>query len=70
MAFQQEVTIANCQWSSHMSCMCYDVVIEKNGSLKWSDGDRQVVRGILRNGKFKFIIPLAAIPLRLFSNFS
>ncbi len=61
MGFQQEVTITNCWWTDNLTTMYCDVVIEKNGSLKRFDGDRQTVRGILYIGKFKFIILFANV---------
>jgi hypothetical protein len=61
MIFQQEVSITNCWWTHNLTTMYYDVAVEKNGSLKRFDGDRQTVRGILYTGKFKFIIPYANV---------
>ena len=61
MGFEQEITIANCWWTPNLTCMYYDVVINKKGSLKRFDGDNQIVRGILYEGKFKFIIPFANV---------
>ena len=61
MGFQQEVTITNCWWTPNLTTMYFDVVIEKNGSLKRFDGDRQTVRGILYMDRFKFIIPFANV---------
>lgn len=61
MIFQQEITITNCWWTPNLSCMYYDVVITKKGSLKRFEGDNQTVRGILYEGYFKFIVPYANV---------
>lgn len=61
MGFQQDITITNCWWTPNLSCMYYDVIISKKGSLKRFDGDRQIVRGILYEGYFKFIVPYANV---------
>lgn len=58
---QQDVTITNLWWTHNMTALYFDVVIERNGSLKRFDGDRQVVRGLVYEGKFKFVIPYANV---------
>ena len=58
---QQSITITNIWWTHNLSAMYFDVVIETNGSLKRFEGDRQIVRGLVYEGRFKFVIPYANV---------
>jgi len=53
----QNVKFAN--FSTNLVCTYFDVIIEENGSFKRSDESRQLVRGLIYEGRFKFIIPNA-----------
>ena len=58
---QQNITITNLSWTHNLTAMYFDVIVDKNGSLKKFDGDNQIVRGLVYEGKFKFIIPYANV---------
>ena len=58
---QQTITITNLWWTHNLTAMYFDVVVETNGSLKRFEGDKQIVRGLVYEGRFKFIIPYANV---------
>ena len=61
MGFSQIVTITNCTTNSAVDYYKFDVAISEQGSLMRFAGDRQMVKGIVYDGKFKFIIPYANV---------
>jgi hypothetical protein len=61
MGFSQVVTITNCTQNADVSYYKFDVVIDQKGSLKRFDDDNQRVKGIVYDGKFKFVIPYANV---------
>jgi len=61
MGFTQVVTITHCTKNSTVSYYKFDVVIEEKGALKRFKDDKQIVKGIVYDGKFKFIIPYANV---------
>ena len=61
MGFTQIIEIRNSTQKPNSPYYKFDVIIKEEGSLKTSDDDNQIIKGIVFNGHFKFIIPCAYI---------